>query len=150
MMQCPYGIKQALPHAAPMILLDEIVDFQEERIETALVIRSASPFFRPEGMPAHAALEYMAQTCGAMVGVEALLAEQQPRIGLLLGTRNFHAARRWIKEGERLVVSASVAYRDGEMGVFDCEVRCGNEEIATAQVTVFQPPDSWDKRPKDG
>ncbi len=91
-----------------------------------------------------------AKTYLIIVGVEAMMAGQQPRIGLLLGTRNFHAARPWIREGERLVVSASVAYRDGEMGVFDCEVRCGDEEIATAQVTVFQPPDSWDKRPKDG
>ena len=149
-MQCAYSIEQALPHAAPMILLDEIVDFEEDRIETALVIRSAAPFFRPEGMPSHVVLEYMAQACAAMVGIEALMAGQQPQLGLLLGTRNFHAARQWIKEGERLVVFASVEYRDGEIGVFDCEVLCGNEKIATAQVTVFQVSDSWNMKPKDG
>lgn len=149
-MQCAYSIEQALPHAAPMILLDEIVDFEEDRIETALVIRSAAPFFRPEGMPVHVVLEYMAQACAAMVGVEALMAGQQPQLGLLLGTRNFHAARPWIKEGERLVVFASVEYRDGEIGVFDCEVVCEIEEIATAQVTVFQVSDSWNMKPKDG
>lgn len=150
LMRCPYGIEQALPHAAPMILLDEIVDFNTDRIDTSLVIRRTSPFFRPQGMPVHVTLEYMAQTCAAMVGVEALLAGQQPRIGLLLGTRNFHAARHWMEEGKHLVVSASVVYRDEGIGVFDCDAVCGKEELAAAQVIVYQPPAGWDMRPKDG
>lgn len=149
-MTCIYAVEEALPHAAPMVLLDEILSFDEERIETTLVIRKTAPFYCEEGMPAHVNLEYMAQTCGAKIGVEALSKGQPPRIGLLLGTRNFHAERPWLNEGECLIISASVVYRDEEMGVFDCQVLCGDEKVASAQVTAYHAPEGWEEGMKDG
>ncbi len=141
MTKVPYTIEQALPHAPPMILLNEVVDWDPEKIQTAVTIHPSQPLFQAEGMPAHVAIEYMAQTCGAYVGVEALQAGRTPRIGLLLGTRNFSATQKWIAEGEKLLVSATVVFREDEMGVFDCRVaKKGNDDtVATARLTVFQP-----------
>ena len=94
-------------------------------------------------MPAHVAIEYMAQTCGAYVGIEALRAGRIPRIGLLLGTRNFSAVQKWISEGEELLVSAAAVFREDEMGVFDCRVakKSNGDTVASARLTVFQPSD---------
>ena len=72
MAKVSYTIEQALPHDHPMILLDEVVDWNSEQILTAVTIRPSQPLIQPAGMPAHVAIEYMAQACGAFVGIEAL------------------------------------------------------------------------------
>lgn len=141
MVGCPYTIDEALPHARPMILLDEVLDWDTEKIRTCVTIHPSQPFFRAEGMPVHVAIEYMAQACGAYVGVEALNAGRAPRVGLLLGTRNFVASKKWIDDGTRLLVSANIVYREGQMGVFDCRVDndANCDTLASARLTVYQP-----------
>lgn len=110
---------------------------------TAVTVKPGGFFFRPgHGMPAHVAIEWMAQTCGAFVGAEALTAGQPVRIGYLLGTRDFVAHVPWFADGMRLEVAARLVFRDQEMGVFDCLVRTADrsEPVATARLTVYQPP----------
>ena len=142
----PYAIGQALPHERPMILLDEVLACDGDALDAAVTIHPDRPFFRAEGMPAHVAIEYMAQACGAFIGVEALRAGGRPRVGLLLGTRNFTAVRRWFRDGERLLVRVEVVYRTEEMGVFDCRVAGddGAETLASARLTVYQPASESD------
>lgn len=136
-----YSIDQILPHAAPMILLDDVEASGDEWFETSVRIEHGSPFALSQGVPAHVALEYMAQTCAAFVGFEAMRAGQAPRIGLLLGTRNFKAERQWFLPGERLLVRVEVVYRDDQMGVFDGRVDISGIVAAEARLNVFQPPE---------
>jgi predicted hotdog family 3-hydroxylacyl-ACP dehydratase len=125
-----------------MILIDRVLAFDPKFIETELTVRPDMPFFEPgKGVAAHIALEWMAQSCAAYVGLEALLAGQAVRIGFLLGTRNFTAAVPWFAAGETVNVRAEVAFRDGETGVFGCAVRHGGVEAAQAQLTLHQPSD---------
>ncbi len=139
MKRCDYAIDQVLPHAGPMILLDEVAAYSDDRLKAAVEIRSDSRFIRAQGMPAHVVIEYMAQACSAFSGIEALEAGRSPRVGYLLGTREFRAHRSWIGEGERLAITADLVYRDEEMSVFDCKVDAGSDEIAFARLTVYQP-----------
>jgi predicted hotdog family 3-hydroxylacyl-ACP dehydratase len=141
----PYRIEELLPHARPMILLDEVTDIGEGTLSAALTIRPGIPFFEAgRGVPAHVAIEWMAQTCGAYVGVAARDAGQPIRLGLLLGTRNFEAIVPWFLEGERLNVTVTPAYMDAEMGAFDCVVtRTPNgDKLATACLTLYHPDDA--------
>ena len=142
MKPCPYTVQQLLPHAHPMILIDEIVGCEENRLWAAVAVRPGAPFFQEGcGIAAHIAIEWMAQTCAALIGLEALDAGRKPGLGLLLGTRNFKATVPWFRVGERLIVTGSLAYRDQQMGVFDCAVAPGSgaEVVATAQLTTYQP-----------
>ena len=139
MNHCGYAIEQVLPHAGPMILLDEIRAFDEEGVEARVRIRPDSRFMRPEGMPAHVIIEYMAQACSAFSGIEALESGGSPRIGYLLGTRAFRANRVWMDEGQRLTITARLIFRDDGMAVFDCRAESEDSEIALAQLTVYQP-----------
>ncbi len=139
MTRSAYPIEQVLPHARPMILLDEIEAFDGDRLDASVEIRRESRFIRSQGMPAHVVIEYMAQACSAFSGVEGLEAGQPPRVGFLLGTRAFRAERSWIEVGERLAISVSLVFRDEDMGVFDCRAAAGSDEIAFAQLTVYQP-----------
>lgn len=142
MQSCPYPIEALLPHAHPMILIDQVTGWMEGAIETVLTIRSGSPFFElGKGVAAHIAIEWMAQTCGAYVGLEALIQAKPVRIGFLLGTRNFNAERGWFLENDVVSVRADLVFRDGETGVFDCTVRCRDALAANAQLTLHQPAD---------
>ncbi|TWT13689.1 3-hydroxylacyl-ACP dehydratase [Reyranella sp. CPCC 100927] len=135
----PWSIDQLLPHAGRAILLDAVDMFTGRSLSAHLTIRRDSPFFRDGGIPTHVAIEYMAQACAAFVGVEAMLAGVPPRIGLLLGARGFRAVRPRFVEGERLTVESNLVFRDEQVGVFDCDVRSGEEVPVMARLTVFQP-----------
>jgi predicted hotdog family 3-hydroxylacyl-ACP dehydratase len=128
-----------LTHAGTALLLDEILSCSDTDLSASVTIRPASPFRQGNGVPAHVGLEYMAQACGAFSGVRALRAAESPRMGFLLGTRRYLATRAWFIKGERLVVAVDLVYRDDEVGVFDCVIRCGAEAVATAQLIVAEP-----------
>jgi predicted hotdog family 3-hydroxylacyl-ACP dehydratase len=142
MQPCQYPVAALVPHAAPMILLDRVTGWEETAIETTLTVRADAPFFEVgKGIAAHIAIEWMAQTCGAFVGLEALRHEKPVRVGFLLGTRNFTAEYSWFRESEEILVRAELIFRDGETGVFDCTVRCRDTLAAKAQLTLHQPAD---------
>jgi predicted hotdog family 3-hydroxylacyl-ACP dehydratase len=149
----PHDIQRLLPQEPPMLLLDEIVGWNDECIVAAVTVRPDSMFLGELGMPVHIAIEWMAQACGAWAGVRAIAKQQPVQIGFLLGTRNFKAHLSRFQVGDRVVVTATSVFNDGEMGVFDCqvdrgvergverEVEWGSELCATARLNVFQPDD---------
>ena len=144
MKPCPYPVEQLLPQAHPMILIDEIVGCEQNCLWAAVAVRPGAQFFVDGcGIAAHIAIEWMAQTCAALVGLQALDAGQKVRLGLLLGTRNFKATVPWFRVGERLIITGSLTYRDQQMGVFDCAVARdpGAVVVASAQLTTYQPED---------
>lgn len=141
MESCPYPIADLLPHAGRMVLLDRVRGFTDTMIEADFRVDRRSPFFEAgQGIAAHIAIEWMAQACGAFVGLEARMQGKPVRIGFLLGSRNFKAERPWFREGERLVVRAELVFRDGETGVFDCTLHDAKPQ-ARAQLTLHQPAD---------
>jgi len=138
---CPYPIERLLPQAPPMVLIEEILGWNEDQVVTALTVRRDAVFAEDRGIPAHVALEWMAQSCGALVGIKALEAQQPVRIGFILGTRDFSVAVAWFNFGDRLTVTAACAYNDGEMAQFDCRLERGSATCATARLTLYQPRD---------
>jgi predicted hotdog family 3-hydroxylacyl-ACP dehydratase len=141
MRSCPHSIADLLPHAPPMVLLDEVLGWDQGRSRVALTIRPGTPFYTHAGVPAHVGLEYMAQACGVYAGIERLNNGQPIRLGYLLGTRNFHVSIDWFHPGQRLVVDATEILRQELMGVFDCRITHDNAEIASAQLNLYQPED---------
>jgi predicted hotdog family 3-hydroxylacyl-ACP dehydratase len=128
-----------------MILLDEVTCVGDGKLSAALTVRPGIPFFEAgRGVAAHIAIEWMAQTCGAYVGVVALESGQPIRMGWLLGTRNFQATVPWFREGERLTVTVTPAFVDSQMGAFDCIItRTGSVgELAKARLTLYHPDDA--------
>lgn len=140
---CSWPIGDLLPHARPMLLLDEALSWDAEGAVAAVTIRPDHLFARAEGVPAHVGIEFMAQTCGVWAGAEAKRDGGTVRLGFLLGTRRYKAARPFFSFGERLEISARLVFRDQGMGVFDC--RIGNAEgemLAEAQLSVYQPEEA--------
>jgi len=137
-----WPIAELLPHARPMLLLDEALSYDAEGAVAAVTIRPDHPFAGPDGVPAHVGIEFMAQTCGVWAGAEARREGGAVRLGFLLGTRRYRAARPFFRFGERLEITARLVFRDQGMGVFDCRIGgAGGEMLAEAQLSVYQPED---------
>jgi predicted hotdog family 3-hydroxylacyl-ACP dehydratase len=136
------AVADLLPHGAPMVLLDDVLDDTDASLTACVTIRPDSQFaVAGEGVPAHVGIEYMAQACGAFAGLAAHRNGLPVRLGFLLGTRRYHASVPWFRVGWRLAVTMTVVFREGQMGVFDCRVRHGATEVAAAQITLYQPDD---------
>ena len=138
---CPWPIEALLPHAPPMILLDEVMGVDSESVAAVVTIRPDHPFIAVEGVPVQVGIELMAQVCGAYAGANALAAGEAVKLGFLLGTRRFQAYDDWLRRGDRLEVRAKLSFRDEEMGVFDCRIERRGDLVAEAQLSVFQPKD---------
>jgi predicted hotdog family 3-hydroxylacyl-ACP dehydratase len=137
---CAHALAELLPHAPPMILIDEVLGWDDGRIVTALTVRSGAPFVvAGRGAPAHVALEWMAQSCGALAGIAARARGYAPRVGFILGTRDFDCSCAWFAEGERLEIDAARESDDGEAGLYRCAVRRGAQIVATAHIAVHVP-----------
>ncbi|MBI2241907.1 MAG: 3-hydroxylacyl-ACP dehydratase [Magnetospirillum gryphiswaldense] len=140
MTPCPWPIEELLPHAPPMLLLDEVLVCDDQGSRAAVTIGPGFPFIEPSGVPAHVGIEFMAQTCGLWAGGRARVHGRPARLGYLLGTRRYRALEPFFPLGARLEVSAQIVFLDGGMGVFDCRVEDRNGTVlAEAQVNVFQP-----------
>jgi predicted hotdog family 3-hydroxylacyl-ACP dehydratase len=131
-----WPVADLLPHTGTAVLLDEVIACTDTSLSAGVTIGPASAFYQDDGVPAHVGIEYMAQACGAFSGVRARRAGEPPRVGFILGTRRYQATRAWFANGERLVVTSDLVYRDEEVGVFDCSIRSGGEVVAKAQLIV--------------
>lgn len=139
-----YSVEQVLPHAAPMILIDEVLAYGGDNLTAAVTIRHDSHFMQPAGVPSYVGIEYMAQAVAAYGGFEALNDQRPVRIGFLLGTRNFVANVPFFEVGDRLVVDVSVIYRDA-LSSFSCRVSIEERVVAEANLSVYQPTGTDDQ-----
>ena len=131
-----------LPHTQPMVLLDHLLAWDEESVTAEVTVHRHTPFAHAvHGVPAHVALEWMAQACAAYAGLRAHADNRPVRIGFLLGTRDFIADLPWFAIGDTVHVSAHRVYLEGGMAVFDCSVRVNGVPRARAKINVYQPDD---------
>lgn len=140
-----YPVGRILPQRPPMVLIDEIVARTSDSIVATTTVRRTDLHFQPgRGTPSRVALEWMAQTCAAYAGSEALDEGGAVRIGFLLGTRDFTATQGWFAEGTHLHVRARLEYHDIEIANFTCEVALSLDgpAVARASLNVFHPTDA--------
>jgi predicted hotdog family 3-hydroxylacyl-ACP dehydratase len=141
-MTCPYPIADLLPHTEPMVLLDRVTAWDDDGLTASVTVLPGTRFATPgQGVAAHIGIEWMAQACGAFVGLRAKATGQPVRVGFLLGTRDFTADRAWFMTGETLAVSVQQVFQEAGMAVFDCRIDANETPRARATLTVFQPSD---------
>lgn len=143
-MSVEYSIAEVLPHEGRMLLLDELVEYGEEHVVSAVTIRTDSVLCEPGlGVPSWVGLEYMAQTVAAFSGVEEVRQGMKPRIGLLLGTRAYKAMVPYFPVGAHLIVRGEMLVRDADdLVAFACQIRCGDALYATGDVKAARPRDT--------
>ncbi len=135
-------ISELLPHDRPMMLLDELLAADDSSLHCALTVREDGLFDSAGSVPAYLGLEYMAQAVAAYSGYQARLKGGQPKVGFLLGTRNFQCNSPRLSCGARLEVSAHcVVQAASGMASFDCQVS-GAGIAQSARLSVYEPGDT--------
>ena len=135
-----WPIAELIPHAADMILIDEVVRFGAEDIETRLTVRPGGLFNQADGsLPAWVGIELMAQTIAAWAGMQGRLRGEPVRIGMLLGSRKYRCLRPAFAAGSLLTIEACCLLQDGGMASFDCRILLEGEECAQARLSTYQP-----------
>lgn len=139
-----YSIDAVLPHSAPMILLDELISYNEEGGQCGVTISPQAPFYNEETqtVASYIGTEYMAQSIAAYAGALALDNGDAVKIGFLIGTRKYQTYVSEFKLGQTLRVSVTKLYQEESgLSVFDCRIEDGSELLAEAKLNVFQPHD---------
>nr|WP_314525683.1 hotdog family protein [uncultured Pseudomonas sp.] len=136
-----WPLAELLPHAGDMILIEQILSFDEEQIHTRLTVRPNGLFNRPDGsLPAWVGIELMAQSVAAYAGCHARQRGDAIALGFLLGTRKFECNVEHFPVGTELTIHGLRSLEDENgMGVFECHIYAPGIH-ATARLNVFRPP----------
>ena len=133
-------IRELVPHAGPMLLLDRVLGADEESLSAEVTVRSDSLFCTAEGVCAWIGLEYLAQAIGAYAGYIARRRGEPIKIGYLLGTRHYECSRPYFAVGSRLRVHVRRVFQsENGMGSFECRIDEAGDVLANVTLTVYQP-----------
>lgn len=136
-----FDIADLLPHTDRMRLLDRAVEGDTEGLVAEVTIREDCLFHEADGVGGWVGIEFMAQAIGAWAGWQQRLRGQPLKVGYLLGTRRYECSRPTFKAGELLRVEVHRQFwSDTGMSQFDCTIGIGGDTVATAALTVFEPP----------
>jgi predicted hotdog family 3-hydroxylacyl-ACP dehydratase len=144
------AIASLVPHTASMLLLDRVIAADAESLQAEVDITARTLFAEEDGVGSWIGIEYMAQAIAAFAGYKALAAAhghagagcKAGQVGFLLGSRRYTASRGHFPLDSTLRVHVQrLMQADNGLGSFDCFIADGEERIATATLTVFQPPD---------
>ena len=136
-----WPLAELLPHAGDMILIEQILSFDEEQIHTRLTVKPGGLFSLPDGsLPAWVGVELMAQSVAAFAGCHARQKGNPVALGFLLGTRKFDCNVEAFPAGSELTIHGIRSLEDDNgMGVFECHIHGPGIE-ASARLNVFRPP----------
>ncbi|MDF2042567.1 MULTISPECIES: hotdog family protein [unclassified Pantoea] len=133
-----------LPHAAPMLLLDQLIAVDEEHVHCQVSTSAdgvLAPFLTPQGeLPAWFGVEMMAQTVGVWSGWHAKQggATLIPP-GMLLGGRGWRADQPYFHANVTLDIRMTLLMRDDRMGSFEGDICYGPQRLASGRLNTWQP-----------
>jgi predicted hotdog family 3-hydroxylacyl-ACP dehydratase len=138
-----YDIERVVPHRGTLLLIDRLLEWDSESVVVELRVPADGPFSTEEGVPAWVGVEYMAQTIAAWAGCRARRAGGEPSVGFLLGTRRYVCTEAYFRPGAVLRVEARCELLgDNGLGMFGCRILQGGNELASANVSVYEPADA--------
>lgn len=134
----PYpAITELVPHALPMLALEELVAWEDGYARTRLVIRPEGPFVRAGEVDSVVTLEFMAQGVAACIGMEAYRAGGAVRVGMVVACRTMEIERPTLAVGEELLIEARRVHGNESASHFEAEVRdARGERVASSTLTL--------------
>lgn len=146
-------LEELLPHRRPMLLLDEILQWDGSSARCLATIDEDHPFLRDHAAPSVLLLEIMAQTAG----VAASLGRREqrtdhcatgstgdaPHVGMIVRVAQMEVTTDRLLEGDRIITTARCEATAHALGIFEATASrvapTGDCEIARATVSVYQP-----------
>jgi predicted hotdog family 3-hydroxylacyl-ACP dehydratase len=147
----PHEMDAWVPHRGAMSLLDTVIHSDEQGIEARVRVPDYGLFSVDGGVPAWVGIEYMAQAVAAWSGARARTAGGSPKIGYLLGSRRYEAAVPLFPAGAELrVLGQCELLGENGLGMFDCRIEHDGRVLATARLSVFEPPENQEEGAPSG
>lgn len=138
-------IEELIPHAPPMVLIEELCDWAPGAASCALTVRERAPFVSARGTVESAVcVEYMAQTVAACLGYEALQGGAGVRVGMIIACKRFRAHAGALRVGDRLLIHARRVRGNDVLSHFDCHIERDGQALYEATLTLYhadKPPD---------
>ena len=134
-------LEQLVPHKGSMFLLERFLswDTSAGSFTAEALSGPACPFYDElaHGVPVWVAFEYMAQGIAALSGLKRNESGGKPKIGFVMGLRDFKAEAPLFPEGSRVLIEAHELMRDGNVVSFSCVAECDGKK-ATATVNAIE------------
>jgi len=138
-------VEDLVPHAAPTLAIDEVIDWSDGKTHVRLVVRDGGLLVRNGGVDTVVTLELMAQAVAACLGYEAFLHGGGVRVGMVVACRKFSIARSRIDVGERLDIHVVRLRGTDDASTFEAEVHDGRGVLVSSAVMTLvhgdRPPD---------
>ncbi len=131
-------VTELLPHAPPMVLLDEILSFEDDTARCSVTIEPDGLFVEDRRVRAVVALEFMAQCVGVCTSLRARTRAEPLAEGYLVGARELRYMTQYLFVGDILEVEATLVFDGRELGSFDCSLKRRGELIATGLLNVYR------------
>lgn len=133
-------IADLIPHAGGMLLLDRVLSHQATHTVCATSADRSPLFANSDGsVPSWVGVEYMAQ-CAAVHGELANRSRgQEPRPGMLLGSRRIEIHADVFAAGDSLEVTARHHMGESGLVAFDCSIRSASsgETLVEGRVNLY-------------
>ncbi len=135
-MAAPSDTTPRLPHAAPFLMLDRVVDVGERSGVFSKHVTGADPCVAADGtLPAAFLLEALAQGGGALV---AAMDEASPKIGYLASVDDFRAHSP-ARVGDTLRIEVEIVRHFAGATLFRGRALVGDRLVAEGRFTLAQP-----------
>ena len=145
-------VTDLVPHRAPMLFLDRVSGLKGDVFEAHVDLTEQSPMIQAGAVPVWVGLEYMAQATAAYAGAEGRSAGKGPKVGMLLGTRDYRATVPSFALGQSLSIQVRkvISQANGVSAVDGVIADAHGTVLATAQLTVIEIEDLSLVRPHGG
>jgi len=133
-MAAPDDRKPRLPHAAPFLLLDTVLDIEERRGIFVKLISATDPCLAPDGtLPSAFVLEAIAQGGGALLN-----ARDAGSAGYLASVDDFRT-HRTVRAGDTLRIEVEVVRHTGAATLFRGRALVEDDLCAEGRFTLALP-----------
>lgn len=133
-----------LPHDAPMLLLEHVINVTDGSATCCVMVSTNSPLapFLDAGgnLPGWFAIELMAQTVGVWSGWHRYQQGQEAiSLGMLLGARELTCATGILPAEKMLFINVNQLMNDDRFGSFECTIDIDHKTQVTGRINTFQP-----------
>ncbi len=138
-----WTVEELVPHRGEMSWLSRIVRVDERCSIAEADIREGMFFLRDGRLGVWTGVEFMAQTVAAWAGGRAQREGRSVVIGMLVGSRQYLAHCQHFSVGQTLRIESQLELlADNGLGMFDCKISIDDAVVASARLSVFEPPDA--------
>jgi predicted hotdog family 3-hydroxylacyl-ACP dehydratase len=132
-------IDDLVPHAPPMRVVEQLVEWASGRAKCTMIVRPHNLFADGNKLPAVATLEFLAQTVAACLGHEAFANGGTVRVGMIVGIRQMELFVPYIHVGDSLTLVVERLRGTDEISTFTGEARVGELLVSRANMTLVHP-----------